>query len=116
MAPDIGPERGHVWLAFLDPVVGHEQGGRRPVLVVSSDAYHEIPSRLLIILPITSRDRRIASHIPVSLIEGSLARRSFAICEQPRAISQERLLRRIGRADQATIDQTMIFIRLFLDL
>jgi mRNA-degrading endonuclease toxin of MazEF toxin-antitoxin module len=40
------PRRGELWLAALDPVVGREQGGRRPVLIVSTDPVNTGPSRL----------------------------------------------------------------------
>lgn len=51
------PERGEVWLAGLDPVGPGEQGGTRPVLVVSTNAFNAWPVRLAIVVPITTRDR-----------------------------------------------------------
>ena len=48
-------QAGDVLLADLDPVAGHEQGGRRPVLVVSGPSYNELRSQQLIVAAITSR-------------------------------------------------------------
>jgi mRNA-degrading endonuclease toxin of MazEF toxin-antitoxin module len=59
------PQRGEVWLADLDPTFGHEQGGRRPVLIVSVDAFNAGLSGLVVVLPLTSRLRPLPLHVPV---------------------------------------------------
>src|ERR1700734_2600140 len=46
-------KRGEIWLVSLDPASGHEQKGRRPVLIVSPDAFNHV-TKLPVILPITS--------------------------------------------------------------
>ena len=51
------PGRGEVWLADLYPTRGHEQAGRRPVLVVSEDLFNRGPAGLVIVLPTTSTVR-----------------------------------------------------------
>ncbi|HEY3999133.1 MAG TPA: type II toxin-antitoxin system PemK/MazF family toxin [Candidatus Xenobia bacterium] len=66
------PLRGEIWLADMDPVRGHEQGGRRPVLVVSVDPFNQGPAGLVIVLPMTSRARGIPSHGVVEPPEGGL--------------------------------------------
>src|SRR4051794_27480008 len=53
------PARGEVWLADLSPTRGHEQAGRRPVLVISEDVYNLGPADL-VVLPLTSTVRSIA--------------------------------------------------------
>jgi mRNA interferase MazF len=93
-----------VWIAYLDPVVGHEQGGRRPVVIVSNQRLHEIPSALVFVVPFTTRDRRVESHVLVQLEIGVLPRQSFAMTEQLRSISRQRLRKRIGTVDQLTMD------------
>jgi mRNA interferase MazF len=100
----------------LDPVVGHEQGGRRPALVVSTDLLHAIPSRLVIVVPISTRERRVRAHVPIQPPEGGLSHPSFAMTEQLRTVSVDRLQRRLGRVEVATIDAVMKRIRWFLDL
>ena len=55
----LGPARGEVWLADLDPTRDHEQAGRRPVLVISEDLFNQGPAGLCIVLPMTSTLRPI---------------------------------------------------------
>ncbi|MHB1534127.1 MAG: type II toxin-antitoxin system PemK/MazF family toxin [Acidimicrobiales bacterium] len=95
------PNRGEIWLAALDPVGPGEQGGTRPVLVVSTDAFNAWPVSLVIVVPITTRDRRFAHHIPVE--GGALDRPSFAMPEYVRSVAQRRLQRRLGAADHSTL-------------
>jgi mRNA interferase MazF len=66
------PQRGEIWLADLDPTFGHEQGGRRPVLVVSVDSFNTGLSGLAVVLPVTSRIRPLPLHVPVNPPEGGL--------------------------------------------
>jgi mRNA interferase MazF len=95
------PERGEVWLAALDPVGRGEQGGTRPVLVVSTNAFNAWPVSLVIVVPITTRDRGFAHHIQVG--GGGLDRPSFAMPEYLRSVAQRRLQRRLGAAEHFTL-------------
>lgn len=61
----IEPLRGDVWMANLDPTVGHEQAGKRPVLIVSADVFNASPADLVIVVPKTSRGKGIRTHIAV---------------------------------------------------
>jgi mRNA interferase MazF len=70
------PDRGEVWLAELDP---GEQGGTRPVLVVSTKAFNAWPVGLVIVVPITTRDRGFAHHVGIA--GSGLDRSSFAMPE-----------------------------------
>lgn len=110
------PRRGDVWLAELDPVRGREQGGTRPVLVVSTDLVNDGPSDLVFILPLTTRDRNVRSHVPVVPPEGGLTRLSFVLCEQLRVLSQERLRRRYGPVDSSTLAAVELRLRYLLGL
>ncbi|MDQ3814514.1 MAG: type II toxin-antitoxin system PemK/MazF family toxin, partial [Armatimonadota bacterium] len=78
------PLRGEVWRAELDPVRGHEQGGTRPVLIVSDDAFNTGPAALCIALPFTSKDKRIPWHVAVAPPEGGLTMPSWIKCEDIR--------------------------------
>lgn len=53
------PVRGENWLIDLNPTRGHEQGGRRPGLVVSVDLFNKGPAGLVIVLPITTKEKGI---------------------------------------------------------
>jgi mRNA interferase MazF len=95
------PDRGEVWLAALDPVGPGEQGGTRPVLVVSTKGFNAWPVGLVIVVPITTRDRGFAHHIGIA--GGGLDRPSFAMPEYVRSIAQRRLQRLLGSADQSAV-------------
>jgi mRNA interferase MazF len=110
------PTRGEVWMADLDPARGHEQAGKRPALVVSADPFNAGPAELVIVLPITTRDKRVHSHIPVEPPEGGLRRPSFIKCEDVRSISVERLSKRLGKVTPATIAAVEPWLRTLLDL
>jgi mRNA interferase MazF len=97
------PQRGDVWLADLDPTFGHEQGGRRPVLVVSVDPFNTGPSGLAVILPITSRIRPVPLYVPVGPPEGGLRMASAIMCDAVRSIDQRRLIACWGTVSPATM-------------
>jgi mRNA interferase MazF len=110
------PDRGEIWLVDLDPVRGHEQAGRRPALVVSVDALNHSPAELAIVLPVTSRDKRIRSHVRVEPPEGGLTLTSFVKCEDVRSISTTRFERRLGEVVPATIAAVEDRLRILLGL
>lgn len=84
------PRFGEIWTAYLDPVTGHEQGGRRPVLVVSQDPFNSVPHELRFIVPVTFRIRGVPAHIWLPAGEGGLAKDSVAMCDQLRSVSLDR--------------------------
>jgi mRNA interferase MazF len=79
-----------VWWANLNPIVGHEQAGTRPVLVVSS-AFHLRLTRatVLTVIPLTTRERPHLMHRVRIDIPGKRA--SYAITEQQRTVAADRL-------------------------
>ena len=95
-------QAGDVLLADLDPVAGHEQGGRRPVLVLSGLSYNDLRNEQLIVAAITSRQRGLPFHIPVGTDSG-LRAPSWVQPESVRAISAQRVIRPLGRACPQTV-------------
>jgi mRNA interferase MazF len=93
---------GDILLADLDPVTGHEQGGRRPVLVLSGPSYNELRNAQLIVAAITSRQRGLPFHIAVGA-ESGLRAPSWVQAEAVRAISVQRIIRQIGHASPETL-------------
>ncbi len=91
-------KRGEVYLADPDPVAGHEQGGRRPFLVISIDPMNRSAAKLIIAVPLTTTDRGSKLHIRLDPPEGGLSKVSFAMPEMVRILSTIRLKRRLGRA------------------
>jgi mRNA-degrading endonuclease toxin of MazEF toxin-antitoxin module len=79
-------KRGEIWLVSLDPASGHEQKGRRPVLIVSPEAFNRI-TRIPVVLPITSGGNfaRTAG-FAVPLIDAGTLTMGLVRCDQPRAL------------------------------
>jgi mRNA interferase MazF len=97
------PQRGEVWLADLDPTFGHEQAGRRPVLVVSVDPFNAGRAGLVVVLPITSRVRPLPLHVPVSPPEGGLTQPGAIPGDAVRSLDQRRLISRWGSVGPITL-------------
>jgi mRNA interferase MazF len=110
------PRRGEIWLVDLNPVVGHEQAGTRPALIVSVDEFNHGPADLVTLLPITSRARNLVSRVRVPAGEGGLAVDSYIKCEEVRTVSRDRLGRRLGKPDAKYLLQAMTQVRYFLGL
>ena len=97
-------QAGDVLLADFDPVAGHEQGGRRPILVLSGPSYNELRNEQLIVAAITSRQRGLPFHVPVGPDCG-LRTPSWVQSESVRAISAQRVIRHLGRAHAETVTE-----------
>jgi mRNA interferase MazF len=113
------PGRGEVWLADPAHIVGYEQLGRRPVLVVSADRLNHAAVgtwALSIVVPFTTREREIDLHVRVQPPEGGLRQPSVLLPEQVSAFDQRRLLERWGRVSEATLLQVADRLRVVLDL
>ncbi len=104
--------RGEVWFADLNPVRGHEQAGRRPVLVVSVDQLGTGPSQLAIVVALTSRDHRQRMHIRIDPPEGGVRSPSWVMPEQIRTLARERLVERWGQVRPATLEHVLHRIHL----
>jgi mRNA-degrading endonuclease toxin of MazEF toxin-antitoxin module len=79
-------KRGEIWLVGLDPTQGHEQKGRRPVLIVSPEAFNRV-TKVPVVLPITSGGKfaRTAG-FAVPLAGGGTKTSGIVRCDQPRAL------------------------------
>lgn len=110
------PRRGEIWDIDFAPVVGHEQGGRRPGLIVSVDPFNTGPSTLSFALPMTRTDRGVPAHVPIVPPEGGLGTRSFILCDALRSISRQRLIGPRGRVNPDTPAEDDRWFRLLLDL
>ena len=90
-------KRGDIYFADLDPVIGSEQGGKRPVLIIQNDLGNRF-SPTVIILPLTSQQgkRPLATHVPLSPPQGGIRKPSVILCEQVRTLEKSRLLWLMG--------------------
>ena len=115
-AQSIRPSRGEVWLTSLDPVEGHEQGGRRPCLIISDDLLNHGPSGLVMVVPITSTRRAGTIRVPIDPPEGGLKTRSYSLPEMLRSISVNRLHSRWGAITAARMGEVEEVVRALLRL
>ncbi len=88
--------RGDVIWADLNPTIGHEQSGRRPVLILSSDVFND-RSGTVIAVAITSQEPRAGFPLTLSLENEELPKRSWVKINQIRTLSVQRMGERITR-------------------
>ncbi|HJN43000.1 MAG: MazF family transcriptional regulator [Acidobacteria bacterium] len=91
--------RGDIRWADLNPVRGHEQAGRRPVVVLSHDIFNE-RSGTVIAAALTSQEPRAGFPLTLQLNAPRLPKRSWVKISQIRTLSVERVGRRLGRASE----------------
>jgi mRNA interferase MazF len=101
-----------VWAGF-GPASGRGQAGRRPAVVVSSRDYAEALDRLVIVVPCTRTDRRWPNHVLLTGPTG-LSTTTFAMTEQPRTLSIERVHRVLGHVDDACLASIARWLRTWL--
>jgi mRNA interferase MazF len=110
------PSRGDVWSVTFDPTGGREQAGARPALVVSVDKFNHGPAELVIVLPITSKNKNQPIHVSLKPPEGGVSTVSFIKCEDIRAVSKQRLKRFLGTVSPSTMADVEMRIRILLSL
>ena len=108
--------RGEIWLVDLNPIRGHEQAGKRPVLVVSADPFNMGPAELVVVVPLTTRKRGIPLHVEVKPPEAGLKKTSYVMCENIRSISKERLNDRCGVVSDQTMRQVEKRLQLLFEI
>ena len=99
-------KRGDIFYADLSPVIGSEQGGIRPVIVVQNDIGNKY-SPTVIVAAVTSRinKAKMPTHIEISALEYGLTKDSVILAEQIRTIDKKRLKEKIGRIDDKLIEK-----------
>ncbi|MCI8388368.1 MAG: type II toxin-antitoxin system PemK/MazF family toxin [Clostridiales bacterium] len=91
-------KRGEIYYADLNPVIGSEQGGIRPVLVVQNDIGNNHSHTTIIITVITSKlmKKQLPTHVVIHDITG-LPMKSIILCEHLRTIDRSRIVSYIGK-------------------
>ena len=99
-------KRGELYYADLSPVVGSEQGGVRPVLVVQNDVGNRY-SPTVIAAAITSQinKAKLPTHIELSAVDYGLSKDSVVLLEQIRTLDKKRLKERIGELPLSTMER-----------
>ena len=99
-------KRGDIYYADLSPVVGSEQGGLRPVLIIQNDVGNRY-SPTVIAAAITSRmgKTRLPTHIDIYAARAGLAKDSVILLEQVRTLDKRRLRERMGHLDESIMER-----------
>ena len=99
-------KRGELYYADLSPVIGSEQGGVRPVLVVQNDVGNKY-SPTVIAAAVTSQinKAKLPTHIELSAIDYGLSKDSVVLLEQIRTLDKKRLKERIGELPLSTMER-----------
>lgn len=99
-------KRGEVYLADLSPVVGSEQGGRRPVLIIQNDVGNHF-STTVIVAAITAKHEKanLPTHIEIQKDQFHFSKESTILLEQIRTIDKVRLLEKITEVDEEMMEK-----------
>lgn len=115
-------KRGDIWLFDPEPVKGREQGVKntgelRPCLILSNNLFNQGPAGLVIVIPMTTKDRSIPSHITIMPQDADVKKVCYAMCEQIRTISKERLKKKWGILHERKVFANIIhWIVILLDI
>ena len=103
--------RGDIYYADLSPVVGSEQGGIRPVLIVQNDVGNRFSPTVIAAAITSQKDKaRLPTHIQLQSTGSGLARDSIVLLEQIRTLDKRRLKEHMGRLDDqamSRVDQAL---------
>lgn len=107
-----GIKRGDIFYADLSPVVGSEQGGIRPVIIIQNDIGNRY-SPTVIVAAITSQinKAKLPTHVEISSEEYGLNKDSVVLLEQIRTIDKKRLKEKIGHmtdSDMGKVDESLL--------
>lgn len=109
-------KRGDIFYADLGPVVGSEQDGIRPVLIIQNDLGNKY-SPTVIAVAITTRIKpKLPTHIPISKGKFGLSKDSVILIEQVRTLDKSRLKERVGSLDNKTLDKVKEALKISLNI
>lgn len=101
-------KRGEIWIVALDPTHGHEQKGRRPVLIVSPEAFNRL-TKVPVVLPITTGGNFARTAGFAVTLEGAATKTAGVVrCDQPRALDlRARGGKKVETVPDAIIDEVL---------
>lgn len=91
MSPHARLAPWQVWRVDFGSPIGHEQGGIRPAVVVGSTTHCRFPTDMVLMVPLTTRDRQLDHHVRIASLESGLSHPSWARTEDITAVSTRRL-------------------------
>jgi mRNA interferase MazF len=110
-------EKGEIYLVNLNPVVGSEQAGTRPVVIVQNSLLNRL-SRTVVVIPFTTNLKRaeLPSNVLVSAGVGGLKQDSVALCSQIRVLDKSRLTARLGKLSDEWMEKIQDTLAFVLDM
>lgn len=96
--------RGDIWWAELNPVIGHEQAGLRPVIVLSHDVFNE-RSGTIIGVAVTSQEPRAGFPLSLEIKSTKLPKQSWVKINQVRTLSVERIGKKLGHISPEELER-----------
>lgn len=98
--------RGEIYYADLSPVVGSEQGGVRPVLIVQNDVGNRYSPTVIAAAITSQREKtKLPTHIELAAENSGLQKNSIVLLEQIRTLDKKRLKEKMGRLDESAMDK-----------
>ncbi|HIZ55490.1 MAG TPA: type II toxin-antitoxin system PemK/MazF family toxin [Firmicutes bacterium] len=98
-------KRGEIYYADLSPVVGSEQGGIRPVLIVQNDIGNRYSPTVIAAAITSQKDKaKLPTHIEINAESCGLAKNSIVLLEQIRTIDKKRLKEKMGTLDHQAMN------------
>ena len=99
-------KRGEIYYADLSPVVGSEQGGVRPVLIVQNDVGNKFSPTIIAAAITSQQDKaKLPTHINLPCGTTGLSKDSVVLLEQVRTLDKKRLKERMGKLDEPSMSQ-----------
>jgi mRNA interferase MazF len=111
----VSARRGEIWLVDFGEPIGREQSGRRPAVVVSADGLNASPAGVVIVVPCTTASRALPSHVELAPASSGLDELSHAKCEDVKSVSEQRLIARLGVANDEALLAIARALRFLLD-
>ena len=109
-------KRGDIFYADLSPVVGSEQAGIRPVLVIQNDIGNKYSPTVIVLAITTKIKNNIPTHIRVKAGTSGLDRDSVILVEQVRTLDKRRLKEKIGTLDYNTMEKVKEALKVSLNI
>ena len=109
-------KRGDIFYADLSPVVGSEQGGIRPVLIIQNDIGNKYSPTVIALAITTKSKNRIPTHIPIKAGSCGLEKDSIILVEQVRTLDKVRLKEKIGSIDEITLEKVKEALKLSFNI
>ncbi len=111
------PERGEVWLTVPSrDLVGHEQQGVRPVVIVSTNAVNVAAFPMYTVVPLTTTDRGIPLHVRIVPPDGGVREPCVAMVEHIHGADRQRFRTCWGQLNSSTMDEISDRLRILLQL